>query len=97
MIDIGRLCIKIAGRDANKKCVIVDIFDDKFVLIDGETRRKRVNINHLEPFNQIVPLKKGASTSEVSESLKKIGILVRETKPKTKATKPLRKRKESKK
>ncbi len=96
MIEIGRLCIKIAGRDANKKCVIVDILNDKFVLIDGETRRKRVNINHLEPVNQVVLIKKGASHTEIFEALKKIHISVRETNPKPKTVKPLRKRKESK-
>ena len=28
MFDIGRVCMKIAGRDAGKKCVIIDVVDD---------------------------------------------------------------------
>jgi len=43
----GRICVKTAGRDAGLKCVIVDVLDDKFVLIDGETRRRKCNILHL--------------------------------------------------
>ena len=52
MIDIGRVCIKLAGRDAGKKCVIVGILDDKTVMIDGETRRRKCNILHLEPLKE---------------------------------------------
>ena len=37
MIQIGRLCVKLTGREANKKCVIVDIIDPNFVLIDGRS------------------------------------------------------------
>ena len=28
-IEVGRICIKLRGREAGKKCVIVDIIDDK--------------------------------------------------------------------
>ena len=58
MIEIGRLCLKIAGRDAGKKCLIVDILDHKFVLIDGETRRRKCNALHLEPMNQSIKIEK---------------------------------------
>jgi large subunit ribosomal protein L14e len=61
MIEIGRLCVKTAGRDAGLKCIIVDILDDKFVLIDGETRRRKCNILHLEPLKDVIKIKKNAS------------------------------------
>ena len=35
-MDIGQICIKIAGRDAGKKAVIIDILKGQMVLIDGE-------------------------------------------------------------
>ena len=95
MIEVGRVCVKLAGRDASKKCVIVDILDDKFVLIDGETRRRRCNILHLEPLEQVVKIKKNASHGDVSKSLKDMGIETRETKPKQKTQKPKAKRKTS--
>ena len=93
MIEIGRLCLKIAGRDAGKKCLIVDILDHKFVLIDGETRRRKCNVLHLEPMNQSIKIEKNASHEDVAKALKEIGIDVMQTKPKPKTQKPIGKRK----
>ena len=47
MIEIGRIVIKTAGRDAGREAVIVDILDDNYVLIDGNVRRRKCNILHL--------------------------------------------------
>ena len=53
-IEVGRQCIKIAGREAGKKCEIVAIIDENFVEIDGEeVKNRRCNINHLEPMSII--------------------------------------------
>ncbi len=93
MIEIGRIAVKIAGRDAGKKCTIIDILDDKYVLIDGETRRRKVNILHIEPLNQVIKIEKNASHEEVSNALKELGIVALQTKPKPKAQKPAKKRK----
>lgn len=93
MIEIGRLVVKTAGRDAGKKAVIIDILDDKYVLIDGETRRRKCNILHLEPLNQVIKIEKNASHEEVAKVLKEIGIEARQTKPKPKTTRPRKKRK----
>ena len=46
MFNIGRVCVKLAGRDAGQKCVIVEILDEKTVLIDGMTRRRKCNKLH---------------------------------------------------
>lgn len=89
LYDIGRVCVKIAGRDAGKKCVIVDAKDAFTVMVDGETRRRPCNVRHLEPLAEKVELKKGASHADVKAALKKIGIEVRETKPKKAAEKPV--------
>lgn len=93
MIEIGRIVVKIAGRDASKKAVIIDILDDKFVLLDGETRRRKCNILHIEPLEQKIDIKKNASHDEVSKALKEFGIETRQTKPKPKTQKPKAKRK----
>jgi len=45
---IGRVCMKIAGRDAGKIGVIVDTLENGFVLIDGAVRRRKCNVMHLE-------------------------------------------------
>lgn len=82
MIEIGRICIKTAGRDAGKKAVIIDILDDKFVLIDGETRRRKCNILHIEPLSNVIKISKGASHEEVAMALKELGITALSTKQK---------------
>lgn len=93
MFEIGRMCIKIAGRDAGLKCVVVDIIDDTFVLIDGQTRRRKCNVKHLEPLKEVVKLKKNASRSTVFEEFKKLKIDVKETKPKKPSQRPLKQKK----
>jgi large subunit ribosomal protein L14e len=87
--DIGRICVKIAGRDANKTCVIVEVLDANYVMIDGETRRKKVNIRHLEPLDKTVELKKGASHADVKKAFSALGIELKEaSKSKKSTTKP---------
>ncbi len=93
MIEIGRLCVKLAGRDAGLKCVVVDILDDKFVLIDGETRRRKCNILHLEPLKDVIKIKKKAPHEEIKQEFEKLGLKARETKPKQKTERPRKKRK----
>ena len=97
---IGQLCVKIAGRESGKYCVIVDKIDSNYVLIDGNLRRKKCNINHLELLSKNINIKKGASTSEVHKAMEKEGIKVIKLKPK-KESKPrprkIRKSKDKKK
>lgn len=78
MIEPGRLCVKTAGRDAGKKCVIVDEIDKNYVLIDGQTRRKRCNRAHLEPLKEKIKIRKGASHDSVVSALKEANIEVKE-------------------
>jgi large subunit ribosomal protein L14e len=87
MFEIGRLCMKIAGRDAGKKCLIVDVIDEHFVMIDGQTRRRKSNIKHLEPLGQAAEITKNAPAPEVIRVLKEMGVEVDEKKPKAKAAK----------
>lgn len=85
--------MKIAGRDAGKKCVIVDTDKDR-VLIDGETRRRKCNPAHLEPLEQTLEIKKGAEHADVVKAFKTIGVEiaapVKRAKPK--AAKPAEKK-----
>lgn len=81
MFEIGRVCVKIAGRDAHRVGVIVDTLDARQVLIDGQVRRKKCNMSHLEPLQQIVPLNKNASHEEVVAALKTINVVCPEKKP----------------
>jgi large subunit ribosomal protein L14e len=79
-IEVGRICIKILGREAGKKCVIVDIVDKNFVLITGPKtvsgiKRRRANISHIEPTSEKVEMKRGATDEEIAEALKTAGKL----------------------
>jgi len=85
MIEVGRLCVKLAGRDANKKCVVVDLLEKNLVLIDGETRRRKCNIKHIEPLKDSIKIKKGAPHATIMAEFKKLGIEIKETKKKEKA------------
>ena len=93
MIEVGRLCVKIAGRDAGLKCVVVEILDNNYVLIDGQTRRRKCNIMHLESLKEVVKIKKGASHEEIKKEFDKLNLKVRKTKPKEKKEKPVKVRK----
>ncbi len=71
---IGRVCIKTRGREKNKKCIIVDIVDDNFVIITGPkdltgVRRRRVNIKHLSITEQKIDISRGASDDEIRKAL----------------------------
>jgi large subunit ribosomal protein L14e len=69
VFDIGRVCVKLAGRDAGKKCVIVDVLENNYVMIDGETRRRKCNVIHLEPTTRTVEVSPKASHEEVCKVL----------------------------
>ncbi len=94
MIEVGRVCLKIAGRDANQKCVIVSVVDNNYVVVDGQTRRKRCNILHLEPLPQFVEIVENASHDYVVKALAAINVVCLEKKGKKEAKKrPIQKRK----
>lgn len=95
MIEVGRLCIKTAGRDAGLKCVIADILDKKYVLVDGQTRRRKCNILHLEPLKEVIKIPKNASHEAVVNALDEMEIKVTQTKPKQKTERSKKKRKTS--
>jgi len=78
-IEVGRICVKLRGREAGKKCVIVDIIDSNYVLITGPkeitgVKRRRVNINHIEPTEKKISIQKGASDQEVIGIIKGEGL-----------------------
>jgi large subunit ribosomal protein L14e len=79
-IEVGRICVKLSGREAGSKCVIVDVIDKSFVSVTGPkkvtgVKRRRANINHVEPIQDKIDIKRGASDEEVEEALKAAGKL----------------------
>lgn len=74
-MKIGLLCVKIAGRDAGQKAVVIDILDKNMVLIDGNTRRRKCNFSHLEVIGEL-KVKAKASHADVVDAMRKAGIEV---------------------
>jgi large subunit ribosomal protein L14e len=79
-IEVGRVCVKIAGREAGRKCVVLDIIDKNFALVTGPrkvtgVKRRRVNVNHIEPTEVKIDIKRGATDEEVTQALTAIGKL----------------------
>jgi large subunit ribosomal protein L14e len=59
------------GREAGYYCVVVDIIDKNYILIDGlKVRRRRVNYRHVEPIAETIEIKKGATHEEVETAIK---------------------------
>ncbi len=73
MFEVGRVCVKIAGRDAGKTCVVVETHDNGFVTVDGHTRRRKVNSKHLEPLNKVIKVKKSAKAEDLKKELADLG------------------------
>ena len=94
MIEVGRVCMKLAGRDAGKLGVVIEMIDDNFVILDGEVRRRKVNMRHLEPLAKKVEIKAKATHEEV---LKVLGIKAAKASTKEKKEKVARPKKMHKK
>jgi large subunit ribosomal protein L14e len=77
-VEIGRICEKTAGREAGKKCVIIDVMDKSFILVTGPkkittVKRKRVNMNHIKVLQDKLDIKRGATDEEVTLALEAAG------------------------
>lgn len=85
-IEVGRICVKTFGREAGKKCVIVDVIDKNFVLITGpksvnKVKRRKANVNHVEPTQERIEIKRDATDEEIVDVLKTTGKLEEMAKP----------------
>ena len=73
-IEVGRVCVKLNGREAGHKCVIVDVIDKNFVLVTGPqkisgVRRRRTNVKHIEPTEDTLDIKKGATDDDIAKAV----------------------------
>ncbi|HVP41438.1 MAG TPA: 50S ribosomal protein L14e [Candidatus Krumholzibacteriaceae bacterium] len=85
-IEVGRICVKTHGREAGKKCIIVDVIDKNFVLVTGpkginKVKRRKVNVNHIEPTQEKIEIKRGVADEEIIDALKSAGKLEDMAKP----------------
>jgi large subunit ribosomal protein L14e len=79
-LEIGRVCMKVAGREAGKYCVVLKKLDDTFVLVTGPkeltgVKRRRCNVEHLEPTPHLVSIQAEANEKDVVDAYNKIGLM----------------------
>lgn len=73
-MDVGRICVKLKGREAERRCVIVDVVDRNYVIVTGPpevtgVRRRRVNMSHLQPLDEVIEISRNASDEEIAKLL----------------------------
>ncbi len=99
LYEVGRLCIKTAGREAGRLCVVLNKPENDLVLVTGPkvlsgVRRRNCNLDHLEPLQAKIVLKPGAADSEVLDLLKKEDELLKKLKLKVPTPEEIRKAEE---
>ena len=75
VIEVGRIVVKTRGREAGRKAVVVEIVDNNFVIVTGPksvtgVKRRKVNINHIEPTDKKIDIPKGADDKTVEDKVK---------------------------
>jgi large subunit ribosomal protein L14e len=73
-MDVGRICLKLKGREAAKRCVVVDVIDRNYVMVTGPfeltgVKRRRVNMSHLKPLDEVIEIPRNASDQEIIDIL----------------------------
>ncbi|MEK6977003.1 MAG: 50S ribosomal protein L14e [Candidatus Hydrothermarchaeota archaeon] len=74
MLDVGRVCVKLAGREVGRKCVILERVDKNFVLVAAPgVKRRRCNVRHLEPTDLVLEFQ-GTGEEAVKAALEKAKV-----------------------
>lgn len=78
VIEIGRICVKTAGREVGRKCVIVELIDPTTVIITGPkelngVKRRRASIKHIEPTSENIKIDRKATDEAVLKALESTG------------------------
>jgi large subunit ribosomal protein L14e len=79
LIEKGRVCLKIAGREAGKYCIVLEQPRDGFVTVAGPkavtgVKRRKCSIFHIEPTAHMLETG-GATDSELEAGWKSSGLI----------------------
>lgn len=79
ILEKGRICLKTAGREAGKYCVIIGAEDETFVIVTGpkvitRVKRRKCNILQLEPTEHMLDINSG-SDADVESAWKSSGLI----------------------
>lgn len=81
-MEIGRVCMKVTGREAGKYCVVLKKEGKAFVLVTGPkiltgVKRRKANIEHLEPTKYIIEIPENAADELVLDGFQKAGLFTK--------------------
>ena len=79
-IEVGRICVKLTGREVGRKCVILKVLNKNFVLVSGPldisgVRRRRANIQHLHLTKNKISISKDSTDEDIKKGLKEANLL----------------------
>ena len=79
-LEIGRVCMKVAGRESGAYCVVLKNPAKSFALVTGPKvltgiKRRKANISHLEPTQYKVEIAEDASDDQVVSAWEKSGLV----------------------
>ena len=87
-LEVGRVCMKVVGREAGKLCIVLkNIANEKskskissFVMVTGPkvltgVKRRKANVNHLEPTKYNVEIKEDATDEDVYQAWEKSKLI----------------------
>ncbi len=87
VLEVGRVCMKIAGREAGKYCVIIKPAgkskDEKsFVFVTGPrlltgVKRRKCNIDHLKATEYKLDISENATDDQVIAAYEKAGLIIK--------------------
>ena len=80
VLEPGRVCIKLVGKEKGKYCVVLKKIDKNFVEITGPksltgVKHRRCNLIHLKPTQYIIEIKEGATDEEIIAAYEKAGLI----------------------
>ncbi len=81
-LTVGTVCMKVAGRESGGICTVIKPVDKTFVMVTGPKlvtgiKRRRCNIEHLEPTEIKLDIKEDAVDEEIIEAYKKANVLTK--------------------
>lgn len=68
--------MKIAGRDAGRIGIVTEDLGKGFFMVDGDTRKKKVNVKHVEFLGKEVKVGKGSTSEDLRKEINNLGFKV---------------------
>jgi large subunit ribosomal protein L14e len=81
-LPTGRVCMKIAGRESGKYCVVLKKENEAFALVTGPkiltgVKKRRCNVEHLEPLPHTLEINENSSDEEIIAAYRKAGLVTK--------------------